>query len=257
MNRAQICILGTFHFVEASHLMPINNEQRQKEFKSLINKILQFKPNKLCVELRPNQELKYNEIYKKYLSDSSIDLKKELVDYQLQGASYIIINPLDERIKFAFDMAHVADINSINGIDYYDGWIQQEVFDEAEKNNKEQYEMLTNSYNIFAKKVMGMLKPENNIEDMYKYLNMKETNELQHSTGFMPFNDVGDGDDAIGIKFVSDWYNRNLHIYANLKRIAKPDDRILVLYGAGHRKLLSDFISESPDLEYVDSIKYL
>lgn len=256
MNRAQICILGTFHFVESASVFNFKVTDKKDELKLLINKILKFNPTKICVELRPSEEKRYNLLYKKYLEGSISDMKKELSDTKIQGANHLIINPDDERINFAFKLAKAAGINYINGIDYYNGWIQQEVFEKA-KENEEQYKMLTESYNIFLEKYTENLNQGKALVDIYKYLNTKKTNELQHSTGFIPFNDVGDGDDAIGIKFVSDWYKRNLNILANLHKIAKADDRILILYGAGHRKLLSDFISESPDLEYVDSIKYL
>jgi hypothetical protein len=69
---------------------------------------------------------------------------------------------------------------------------------------------------------------------------------------------VGKDSDYAGTDLVSDWYARNLKIYANLTRIAEsPNDRILVLYGAGHLKLLQQFVKDSGeyDLELLD--KYL
>jgi len=56
---------------------------------------------------------------------------------------------------------------------------------------------------------------------------------------------------------VADWYKRNLRIFANLTRIAEPGDRIFIIYGQGHIKILSDLVVESPDFCLVDPLPYL
>ena len=51
---------------------------------------------------------------------------------------------------------------------------------------------------------------------------------------------------------------RNLRIFANLKRITEsPDDRILVVFGAGHVPILRHAIACSPKHELVDLRAYL
>jgi hypothetical protein len=42
---------------------------------------------------------------------------------------------------------------------------------------------------------------------------------------------VGSAKNYVGADVVSDWYKRNLKIYANLSRIAEPNDRILLIIG--------------------------
>jgi hypothetical protein len=45
---------------------------------------------------------------------------------------------------------------------------------------------------------------------------------------------------------VTNWYKRNLRIFTNLNRVAKlPDDRILLIIGAGHLKILTELASDS------------
>nr|WP_317984434.1 DUF5694 domain-containing protein [Clostridium sporogenes] len=58
-------------------------------------------------------------------------------------------------------------------------------------------------------------------------------------------------------RYATEWYRRNLYIFANLQDIAEPDDRILVIYGAGHCKILQDFVSEYNKFELVDPLNYL
>src|SRR5262249_3602780 len=49
---------------------------------------------------------------------------------------------------------------------------------------------------------------------------------------FVPFGDPGD---YAGPDLLAAWYQRNIRIYHNIRALAtSPNDRILVLYGAGH-----------------------
>ncbi|HLX70178.1 MAG TPA: DUF5694 domain-containing protein, partial [Verrucomicrobiae bacterium] len=50
--------------------------------------------------------------------------------------------------------------------------------------------------------------------------------------GMIPY---GDPDDYAGPDLVAAWYQRNIRIYHNIVAlIQSPEDRILVIYGAGH-----------------------
>jgi hypothetical protein len=52
---------------------------------------------------------------------------------------------------------------------------------------------------------------------------------------------------------VANWYRRNLHIFANIARVAQPGERVLVIMGSGHGTLLRQFVDESPDLDLVSA----
>lgn len=258
MNNVNIMTLGTFHFKtdEGTNIIKVQDENRQKELLELIKKISKFKPNKLCVELRPSEEEKYNKIFHEFLDETELDLNKRLQEIGIKGADYNITNSIDERIKFAFDLAKYNNINHIHCIDYFDGWSQPLVFEKA-KEDKEVYMKLEESYMKFANLYYSMFTEETSIEKIYRIFNNKETNDFQHSTSFLPFNEIGIGSDSIGVDFVASWYKRNLHILSNLKSVSEDGDRILVLYGAGHLKLLRDFINDSLDLNYIEALDYL
>lgn len=56
---------------------------------------------------------------------------------------------------------------------------------------------------------------------------------------------------------LTNWYKRNLRIVSNVERITEPEDRILILIGAGHLITLHDLLSESHQYEMVDPLVYL
>jgi hypothetical protein len=56
----------------------------------------------------------------------------------------------------------------------------------------------------------------------------------------------------------TNWYNRELRIFANLNRITEfPNDRILLLIGAGHLAIQRDFALDSPQFCLVEVESYL
>ncbi len=52
-------------------------------------------------------------------------------------------------------------------------------------------------------------------------------------------------------------YLRNAKIFAKLMRQAKPGDRIVVVYGAGHNYWLRHFAGATPGYVSVDPMPYL
>lgn len=57
---------------------------------------------------------------------------------------------------------------------------------------------------------------------------------------------IGHGSEYHGTDWMTGWYRRNMTVYVNVNRVvASPNDRILVMFGAGHRYLLQQFFAES------------
>ncbi len=57
---------------------------------------------------------------------------------------------------------------------------------------------------------------------------------------------------------LTNWYKRNLRMFANINRITEfPNDRVLLIVGSGHLKILRDFAVDSPQFCFVDTNVYL
>ncbi len=88
-------------------------------------------------------------------------------------------------------------------------------------------------------------------------MNSERAIEMNHHL-YLIINAVGKDENYAGVDLVSEWYKRNLLIFANVQRlIESPQDRVLIIYGQGHAKLLKQFIQDSPDMELVEVGKYL
>jgi hypothetical protein len=68
---------------------------------------------------------------------------------------------------------------------------------------------------------------------------------------------IGGGAEQPGAELLSAWQKRNNLICANIVQHAKPGDRIVVFFGAGHEYLLRQCISEMPGYTLVDPNNYL
>lgn len=61
-----------------------------------------------------------------------------------------------------------------------------------------------------------------------------------------------------GAAWVGTWYTRNLRILNNLRAIApNPDDRIILIVGAGHGYLIDQQARESGAFEVADTMAHL
>ena len=56
---------------------------------------------------------------------------------------------------------------------------------------------------------------------------------------------------------VANWYTRNLRIFTNIHRIARPGNRVLLLIGAGHGAILRQLAIDVPDVCLADPSAYL
>ena len=69
----------------------------------------------------------------------------------------------------------------------------------------------------------------------------------------------GAGDNYLGGRWSGRWYRRNLRIFANAYDLTDFDkeERLLLIYGAGHVWQLRQFFMDSPDFDYVEPNEYL
>lgn len=55
-----------------------------------------------------------------------------------------------------------------------------------------------------------------------------------------------------GSQLVLQWYERNLKIFSNLQNICKKKDRVLVLIGSSHLKILKELVCASSEMVMVE-----
>jgi hypothetical protein len=82
-------------------------------------------------------------------------------------------------------------------------------------------------------------------------LYMNDDKQVAQDVGFY-FREarLGDPGDYAGPDLLASWYQRNIRIYNNIAKIIEsPNERVLVIYGAGHLGWLRQIVADDPALQ--------
>lgn len=247
-NRIDVIILGTYHFSEqGSHLTKLNkkeilNKQKQVEIESVRELLLKFKPTKIAVEADIELDHDLHMLYKNYLN-SHMYVKNS------------IFSESNEIFQLSFPLARNLGHEKLYAIDKSVD-LPVEVFDYVKKSNPQKYNDYINELNIFRDKINSKINNDSMLE-VLKFLNDPIQVDYQHSNFFLKLSEFSSGSETQGIDTLTEWYRRNLHIFSNLQDLIKENDKILVIYGSDHIKLLSDFVDESDKMNLIDINTYL
>ncbi len=241
-EQVRVVVVGTFHMDAAGDTRnPTVDEvlgaRRQAQIGELVERLAEFKPTKIAIESLPSSPV-MQEQFERYLRN----------DLQLGK---------DERHQVAFRLARRVGLSRVDGIDY-DLPIQVEaVFTWAHQNNQSVLaaEMMA-AYSSATSRWSSGFMDGSSILEIYRVLNSPETDRATHSV-FTSAMRIGTDQEPVGATVVSRWYERNTHIAANVIRLAEPGDRILVLIGANHRKLLIELLSSVAGIDVVEARTYL
>jgi hypothetical protein len=242
-----LVILGTYHMgtpgnnVVNGKVDDVTTPERQKQIVELVEKLKRFKPTKVVVECDLEADAKTQEVYERYLAGS----------YQLSK---------NETNQIGFRLAKELGHKKVYCVDWSDFWDDPAI-------NYEKYASKDAELDSFLKGVYRNLKKEVDAEheklftlpvtDQLILLNQPERIEKAHQIYFDLMR-IGRGKEYIGANYVAWWYRRNLTILDNIIRLTdSPQERVLVIYGSGHLKLLTQFAKESGFYSVESPLKYL
>ncbi|HZR40927.1 MAG TPA: DUF5694 domain-containing protein [Ktedonobacteraceae bacterium] len=203
--------------------------KRQSEIQECIDRLKRFQPTKVAVEMPSD----YN------------DMPKEQYQQYRSGTFKLTAN---ERHQLGYRIAAECHHEQVYAIDWNgeDGFEHDlgVVFDYAQEHYPEIYEQLMNAGRRELEEEQARLS-KTTVREQLLELN-DPINLYRNHQFYMTMARVGEGKRYVGIGWVQGWYGRNLRIFVNLTRIiTSPQDRVLVVYGAGHVPLLSQFVRDS------------
>ncbi len=243
--KAKIMILGTFHFKDAGldsyrpkYDVNILSEQRQREVREVIDLLAGYKPTKVAVEWTAEYQEQTDEQYRQYRA-GAFELKANEV-YQL---GFRLAKRLGHPRVYLVDAKGRWFENRTNAEDY------------AAKHGQQAF-LESKWYQRYLKlsEYADELKMKITLRDYFLTRNSEEVIRASHGVYLIGSFKVGTGDDYPGVDgFVSQWYNRNLKIFANLQRITEsPNERILLIIGAGHVPIIRHAVEASPEYDLVE-----
>lgn len=254
-DQIKVLTLGTFHFnfpnldvakTDKKDQIDILDSQYQKEIELIVDKLAKFKPTKIVIERQPQKQKLYDSLYTSYLKGEHKLTRSEEQQIGFRLAKKMGLKQLYCTDAWGTDYEDVKKVVKGN-----DTIAKGKFMDFFYSHPDSTLNSFHNEKQLFKTEgVLAELKRMNSGEFVKKglgdYLIGIFKYEIKDNTQFGP-------------DFVTSWwFNRNLRIFRNIQRInASPEDRILVIYGAGHMNLLNIFFEASPEYELLKVNDYL
>lgn len=225
-----VMILGTYHMgnpnqdVYNAESDDVRSPKRQKELAELVRLLARFRPTKILVEA-PYGSTKIEEQYRRYLA-GTFELpsnEREQIAFPLAKLTGARIVPID--VSGAFDLDPVATAASTYG-------------------QTATLETVMNTGKVYVDELNAHIKTGTIVETL-RWMNA-DARVDEGERLYLRAVAIGKGDNYAGATLTAGWHERNLKIFANIVReTSSPDERLLVVYGAGHAKLLTEFAMDS------------
>lgn len=245
----RVMVLGTYHFGNPGRdkvnvrVDDVTTPQRQRELETLANTIATFKPTRVMVEVqRPGPTY-------------------DVSDYSTFSPS-VLRTDRDETTQIGYRIAARVGLRSVQGIDEQPSKGEPDYFpiDRVEayaKAHGEQASLDATFASVqAAARQFEAEQATTSISQMLIRYNDPST-PMGGQDLYYSMLRYGDGTDQPGADLNAMWHLRNAKIFAKLVNVAKPGDRILVVYGAGHGYWLRHFAATTPGYTSVDVTPYL
>lgn len=231
----QILILGTFHMANPGrdvHNMEADDvlsDRRQAEMAELIDVLERFRPTKVAVESAVGSRT-VGERYRAYRAGEYTLTRNETDQIGLRLAAALDLDtvyPVDVDGEFPF--YRVQNWAVANG--------RQEAFDALQAET-----------GASVARQGEYLRTHTLLETLARM--NTDSAAAAGVAGYYGFVSFGQPYEYAGPDLLARWFERNIRIYHNIRALVdSPDDRILVLYGAGHLGWLRQNVRDDPGVE--------
>ena len=239
---SQVMVLGTYHFanpgldVVKTDVADVLTPEKQGEIMELIDLLADFRPTKIAVEMRHDQAPRLDSLYSAYRAGTHTLSRNEVQQLGFRLAEqfdHSRLYPIDHEGEFPFGA--VMEYAQAHDLDFVED-VQRTLQKITEEQNRWQ--------------------KEKSIIEILRLMNDPEHIDWGHAR-YMDFARVGAGDTFVGADLLSKWYERNIRIFSSLQAIAEPDDRILVIIGAGHLAILRELVESDSRLVLIEPLDYI
>jgi hypothetical protein len=232
--RAEVLVLGVYHMSNPGR--DIFNMQaddvlapkRQAEITQVMEILKKFHPTRIAVESEASDD-RIPKRYADYLAG-----KHELTRDETEQIGYRLAKELDHKTVYPVDVEAEFPFQRI--VDYA----------KASGRSKE-LEAIEGEIDAMVKAQDAYLASHTVLETLL-YMNSDE--KVSEDVGFY-YREAhfGEPGDWAGADLVSDWFRRNMRIYSNVVQLVdSPNERVLVIFGAGHLGWLQHDFASNPTL---------
>jgi hypothetical protein len=245
-SATEVMILGTYHMANPGHDLhnlkadDVLVDKRQHELAAVAESLAKFKPTLVAVE-----------------ADTDNGIPAKLAKYHDYVAG-TLAESRNEVVQIGYRLAKRQQLPDVYGIDV-DGDFP---FEPVQKFAENGHPDLAKRLGELGADVDKMLKSldatlkSGSIGAGLRYLN--DPKRIAEGNAFYAtMLSYGAGNDQPGAALLTAWESRNNNICARLAQLAKPDDRVVVIFGSGHSYLLRRCVQEMPGYKLVEANDYL
>lgn len=242
--RAQVMVLGAYHFTGGGsdeiqiavddHLAP----HRQAQIETVIDHLAVFAPTKIIVEMRNEYDDEFNALYASYRAG-----EHELTVNERQQIGMRLAARLGHERLYSIDYENDMDFEAMTAA--ATAADQSYLLDHLEAVRRQYAALGPTTYD----------NPDVTVLERLRVTNLPV--QIEAHSLYLSLAQIGGPDDQIGARQMSDWWARNMRTFAGVAQVSEPGDRILIIYGAGHKYLLDQFFDDSIEFQSVDVLPYL
>lgn len=244
----RVLILGTYHFDNPGRDLhnlkadDVRTPEKQAQLADVATRLAGFNPNKIAVE--------------------AVSDREDLTTKKFDGFTpETLTKDADERVQIAFRLAHKLGHKSVYGIDEQSDKIDYFPYDKVQDYAKTHGQTATlDALNAEVAMMINKMEADQktkSVREMLLWQNQPDRIDADHKNFYYAILRLGDSNTQPGADLNGYWYLRNAKIFAKLTQIAKPGDRILVTFGAGHSYWLRHLVRNTPGFALIEANDYL
>ncbi|MDP3801291.1 DUF5694 domain-containing protein [Brevundimonas sp.] len=246
----EVMVLGTYHMgnpgqdLHNARIDSVTTPAKQAELEAVAEALARFRPTAVAIE--------------RVARDQS-----DMLDHRYRAfTSADLLTDPDERVQVGYRLAHRLGLQRVYAIDEQDregqpSWFPfEDVQAWAEANGRSP--ALGTMHEQVATMIgeMETRQRTDTVSGVLRWMNTPES-AASGQTFYTALLAFGAGDAQPGAILNGRWYTRNALIFARLMQAAKPGDRIVIVYGAGHSYWLRQFVQTTPGFRLVEANDYL
>lgn len=243
----QVMILGTYHMAgSTSDLINVETQsvltpRRQQELEELASALARFDPNVVVTER---------------VTDAPDFIDPKFAEFSDQT----LAENENERAQVAYRLAQNIGITRVYGIDEQPSSDEPDYFPfgkvmahaQASGQGDKISEFLANAQSM-VEEFTEKTKDDHIAEKLYKL----NTGPMSAADFYYGLSDFDLGEDQPGAELQAYWFMRNAKIWSKLMDVTGPGDRVVVVYGAGHKYWLEHMADHTDGYVRINPSPYL
>ncbi len=246
-DAVQVMVLGSYHMAPSGRdvvnadVESVLTPQRQTELAAVADALATFHPTVVATER---------------ITDAPDYIDPKFADFT---AATLLENP-NERVQLAYRLAARTGVTRVYGIDEQPSDDEPDYFpfDKLMEHAAQtgQAEEIEAYIAAIRANVAAFSEKQTDLSVAELLLEVNEGDMASAESYYRTFQ-FDRGEAQPGSELQAYWFMRNAKIVSKLIQVTKPGDRVVVVYGAGHKFWFEHFLDNTPGLVRIDPAPYL